>query len=126
VEDEPLVCNVVTNILECGGYTVDCALTGAAAIAKIEDPDNDYALAILDFFLPDTTGVELLDAVYEHQPDIAVLMMSGFAQESDELSAVYELRLPFIQKPFSARKFIESVTDTIQKGPRGRNVNACQ
>jgi DNA-binding NtrC family response regulator len=113
VEDDSLVHNVITKILISGGFGVISAMTGTEAIAEIENPDRQFRLAILDIFLPDMMGYDLLDCLNTHRPDTAILMMSGFNLETEELSIVRELELPFIRKPFSVKDFLDAVADTL-------------
>jgi CheY-like chemotaxis protein len=77
VDDDPNILDTARDILEEAGYTVYAEGTGAAALAKLKSTPAD--LALFDFNLPDTGGLDLAVAAKKMCPKMAVFLMTGEA-----------------------------------------------
>jgi len=98
VDDEPSVRDVLSRFLVERGYEVDAAADGQEALAMIRADMPDIVL--LDLKMPRLGGIELLQLLREEGVDVAVITISGHA---DEDTARESLRLgaaDFINKPF--------------------------
>ena len=98
VDDEPSVRDVLSRFLVERGYLVDAAADGHEALAMIRADMPDIVL--LDLKMPRLGGIELLQLLREEGVDVAVITISGHA---DEDTARESLRLgaaDFINKPF--------------------------
>lgn len=117
VEDEPVVRQIVTELLEQQGYTVITAVNGEDALRFIEQEDRlpTIDLLLTDIVMPRLTGTALADKVKSRYPQINIVFMSGYADESLSKQDTLESGTAFIQKPFTlevlARK-IRQVLDT--------------
>ena len=112
VDDDPDICWALERVL--GGLGAQCirALDGRTALeaARLNRP----AMALLDAKLPDIDGLELARILRQADPDILVLVISGyFYQDDPAIQAALEQRLihGFIEKPFSHAEVIETVND---------------
>lgn len=84
VEDDHLLNNTLCYNLSMAGYTVDAAMTKAAAASFYEV--QGYDLIVLDVNLPDGNGFDLCKELKERHPDTAVIFLTANDMESDMLT----------------------------------------
>jgi len=105
VDDEPVILDVATELLEEIGCTVHATDDGYKALEMIEQfPDID--LAIIDRIMPKMDGFTLLKKIKELKPEVVVVFASGFVQESDQVEFKNHGALTFIQKPYKLEDLI--------------------
>jgi PAS domain S-box-containing protein len=101
VEDEPEVRKVIGTFLEALGVKFTVAPDGERALAWLK-ADGDVDLLLTDVALgPGLRGTDLARLAKEHDPDLAVLLMSGFAAELLEAEGEQALPWEFLRKPCS-------------------------
>jgi signal transduction histidine kinase len=99
VEDEPEVRKVIGNFLTLLGIQFSSAADGEQALAWLES-DGDVDLLLSDIALgPGMRGTELARRAQQRDPDLAVLLMSGFAPELIEADADQPLPWELLRKP---------------------------
>jgi DNA-binding response OmpR family regulator len=101
VEDQPLVTDVLKEILEAE-YRVSCAKTAAEAFAFLRTSHVD--LALVDSVLPDAPGGNV--AEFAEKSGVAVIAMSGNPQE---IAGFDNCEAPHLQKPFGAASLLSTV-----------------
>src|SRR6266699_7086204 len=75
VDDDALVCETVTMILQIDGHLVDSASSGAQALALFQP--GKFDLIITDFFMPAMTGEKLAAAITTRSPSQPVVMLTA-------------------------------------------------
>jgi len=115
VDDEDLVRWSLRQELERAGYVVDEAATASAAVeaATRELPD----LMLLDYRLPDRTGVEVLREIKQTLPRIPVVMLTAHASIDGAVEALREGAYDYLTKPFEIDDVLRAVrraTETSQ------------
>ena len=99
VEDEPEVRKVIGTFLGALGVQFTSAVDGEQALAWLES-DGDVDLLLTDIALgPGMRGTELARQAQQRDPDLAVLLMSGFAPELLEADAAQPLPWELLRKP---------------------------
>jgi DNA-binding response OmpR family regulator len=95
VEDDPAVCEVITDCLqEWAGTTVDCALNGMMGAQKLQQ--GHFDLVLIDGALPKVSGFRLAEiAANENTP---VLLLSGHPDYNEKF---HSFGYPYLAKPFS-------------------------
>ena len=79
VDDEPLVCETVTMLLQGDGHLVESTNDVNEALALFEP--GKFDLVITDFFMPIMMGDQLAQAIKAQDPDQRVLMLSAFPEK---------------------------------------------
>jgi len=102
VDDEEYVANVAQVALRRRGYEVIVARTGQAALEHVRANPGKIALALLDLRMPDKDGVDLLPVLQAIDPELKVILSSGYF-EADIRNRVDE-EVAFLQKPYTAQK----------------------
>jgi len=99
VDDEASVCKSIANALQTEGYVVDTAPGGEEALAK--ESRTKYAVALVDLVMPDIGGIELLEKIKERNPNITVIMVTGYPSIKTAVQAVRSGAFDYIPKPFT-------------------------
>ncbi len=112
VDDEESVRDFTHNALEHLGYQVDQADCGNEAIEMYKA--QPYDLVILDLMMPKMNGQQTLAALRQVDPQIRVLISSGYSSDN-ELASVQELGIHgFIKKPFKITALCDQVAECLQ------------
>jgi two-component system cell cycle sensor histidine kinase/response regulator CckA len=116
VEDEDLVSDVTKRILERGGYTVLTATNGKEALGLYLKKRDMISLVILDFIMPEMGGKECLEQLRKIDPNVRILVTSGYyrtgmAQEVIECGAA-----AFIRKPYDWKRMLAVVREILDSG----------
>ena len=112
-EDDPLVRQQITEILEDLGYTVTGAQDGEAALAKID------ALGALDLLVSDVvmpgamTGPMLASAVQEKRPGLPVLFISGYTGTALMVGGRMPAGVQLLSKPFDRATLARKIRDVL-------------
>jgi CheY-like chemotaxis protein len=79
VDDDRDFAEMLGEVLELHGHSVEVAFTGEQAVARFRD--RNYDVAIMDVRLPGRNGAESLSAIRETKPLARVIMMTGYSME---------------------------------------------
>ena len=91
--------------------TIEWATTGAQGIQKATE--DDYDLILLDYALPDMTGLEVLLQLAEKRPDTPVILVSGFGSEYVAARGLQVGAIGYVNK--DAPHFREELAMTLQR-----------
>ena len=113
IDDEIMILYVTRDILEESGYTVRITLSGKKGIemAKLRMPD----LVILDLKMPEMDGGHVLRQLIDIDPNVKILMSSGYVEEEQRNEILDMGASGFIHKPFKAddlRKHVRYILNT--------------
>jgi len=103
VDDEQAIRSSVQDLLQDEGYKVETAASGEEAMARF-GPDSPPPVdaVLLDIWLPNMDGIEVLKAVKQIHPALPVIMLSGHANIETAVTATKSGAYHFIEKPFSS------------------------
>ena len=112
IDDEKDIRTALSGILEDEGYQVLNAESGVEGIdcARHELPD----LILLDIWMPGMDGLETLEKLKEHLPQVTVIMISGHGTIETAVRATKLGAFDFIEKPLSLEKILISVANALQ------------
>lgn len=111
VDDEIAICQALKGILCDEGFFVITATTAKDALIKIDEEMPD--LVLLDIWLPDTDGLEVLRGIKEQYPQMPVIMISGHANIETAVKAVKLGAYDFIEKPLSWENTIPPINNAL-------------
>jgi two-component system cell cycle sensor histidine kinase/response regulator CckA len=124
VDDDEEIITVGRKILASLGYTVLVASGGQAAVDLFLERSNDVDLVILDYVMPGMGGREVFDALKHIQPDVKVLLSSGYSSTDQVAALIARGCKGFIQKPYDTVKMsriIRTILDAEQVDAAGQN-----
>jgi CheY-like chemotaxis protein len=113
VEDETEIGDLAAEMLTDEGYRVIIARDGFEALKIYQQIGKQIGLVILDFFLPVMDGDAVFDELRLLNPNAAVVLSSGFAEQSKLGNMLAQGLRGFIPKPYSREKLLEQVRSTL-------------
>jgi CheY-like chemotaxis protein len=118
VDDEDIIIDVGREILESLGYSVVTALSGESAIDLYKrDPDID--LVILDMIMPEMGGGEVFDQLRQINPEVKVILSSGYSLNGQAIDIMERGCSGFIQKPFSVEQISIKIREVLESANHG-------
>jgi len=109
IDDEKMILDVGVELLEELGYTVKSAMSGQEAIDVLKKERGKIDLIIMDMIMPGMGGGETFDRLKEIDPDIKVLLSSGYSINGQATKILRRGCDGFIQKPFNMNQLAEKV-----------------
>ena len=98
VDDEPLLIRALERILRPAGHRLLCAGSRAEMASLLEDPDLDVVL--LDLFLGEESGLDVLEHVRSQRPEVEVIVMTGHASIESAVGCMRRGAFDYLAKPF--------------------------
>jgi len=115
VEDEAAVRELAKQILTMAGYTVLVASNGVEALGLCHERKGPLHLVLTDVIMPEMSGKELADRLVALRPDLRVLFMSGYPDESIFHHGVVQPGIHFIGKPFSPSDLTHAIRQMLDQ-----------
>jgi signal transduction histidine kinase len=111
VDDEPIICQLCARALN--SFNVIQAGDGRQALKVLEKNDVDIILS--DVMMPNLSGLDLLRTVKVQQPDLAVILMTGYTDKDLILQALKAGADDFISKPINLLQLRTTVDKVLDK-----------
>lgn len=113
VDDEEMIIEVGQEILEEMGYQVFLARNGKEAVNVYQENKDKIDMVILDMIMPDMGGGEAYDRIKEIEPEVKVLLSSGYSIEGQASEIMARGCNGFIQKPFSVKQLSHTIRQVL-------------
>jgi len=115
VEDEELLIGMVHFLLEAKGYKVFLAHDGIEAVALYKAHSHEIDLVLSDMGLPGMSGTEVLKKIRQINPEVKVMLSSGFIDPDIKLELFEAGAKGFIQKPYSPDEILRKLREVLDK-----------
>ena len=115
VEDEELLLNLLTSLLERKGYTVLAAADGLTAVDLFNNRPNEIHLVLMDVGLPHMSGWESLKSMRRIDPTVKVILASGYLESDVQERSLQEGADAFLAKPYVPEKVHSMVRRVLDK-----------
>jgi two-component system cell cycle sensor histidine kinase/response regulator CckA len=115
VDDEQMVLDVGAKMLESLGYGVLEARGGREAVEVYRENKEGIDLVILDMVMPQMGGGEVYDRMKEINPQVKVLLSSGYSIEGQASEILKRGCDGFIQKPFGIEELDAKMREVLKK-----------
>jgi PAS domain S-box-containing protein len=102
VDDESAIIKVASGILTACGYNVLSRQRGEDAVALYREMRNEISAVLLDMSMPGMSGLDIFRELIVINPQVKVLLSSGFAEDERVTAARSSGVRGFIQKPYTA------------------------
>ncbi len=114
VDDEPSILSALRRLFRPHGYRVLLADSGAAALEMLAQEKVDLVLS--DMRMPGMDGAQLLQAVRERWPDVARLLLTGYADIGSTIAAINHGEIQrYIAKPWDDNEVLMAVRDALER-----------
>jgi len=115
VDDEAMILEVGQEMLEMLGYTVIQAKGGEKALTLYKKHKDVVELVILDMVMPGMGGGETYDQLKEINPEVRVLLSSGYSIDGQAKEILERGCDGFIQKPFNMKQLSQKIREILDK-----------
>ena len=112
VDDEAALLQSLADFLREHGTHVDTTMDGQKAIEALKN--HPYTLLVTDIRLPGVSGMDLLRHVKTHHPDIAVVLITGYASTETAIEALRLGAYDYIEKPFQMLELLQTVVNALE------------
>jgi len=114
VEDEASVRQAARQFLTRSGYNVLEAIDGEDALRASREYGGPIQLIITDVVMPRLGGPQLAERLADERPDMKVLFVSGYAENTILQHGKIDVRTRFLQKPFSLKTLARKVREVLE------------
>jgi CheY-like chemotaxis protein len=115
-EDEASVRSLVLRALELDGHQVVEAADGAEALESLNRAEGAFDLLLSDIKMPVMDGIALALAAARDYPKLAILLMTGYADQRERAHGLEGLVHGVIAKPFTVAEIRFAVAAALVKG----------
>jgi signal transduction histidine kinase/ActR/RegA family two-component response regulator len=117
VDDEPMLAEVIQEILAGLGYRVDVETSPVEALQVLQKQaaEDAFDLVITDMTMPHLTGADLLRELRSRRLNVPVILCTGFSDQVDAERAAELGMQGFLMKPVVARMLAELVREVLDK-----------
>ncbi|MEW6349338.1 MAG: response regulator [Thermodesulfobacteriota bacterium] len=113
VDDDELIRQLGSRILQRGGYAVIEASNGKEALDVYRSRGKEISLVVLDLIMPEMGGVECLQELLKIGLDVKVVIASGFSAEKHTRDLLHSGAKGFVNKPFNMKDVLETVRNVL-------------
>lgn len=115
VDDELSLLKLLQIYLTRAGHHVVCFATATEAIGHLDQDETPFDIAVLDHWLPDMSGIDLLNGVLYRRPSTLILLASGSLVDVESLHLAHPERVTFLRKPYLPRMLVEAINTLLQR-----------
>jgi DNA-binding response OmpR family regulator len=113
IDDDAWLTQSLGESLSAAGYVVDKALSAKEADSLLAN--STYELIILDWEMPEVSGIDFLVAIRRRGIETAVLMLTGRDSIDDKTSGLDEGADDYLTKPFNTKEFLSRVRALLRR-----------
>ena len=117
IEDEEKMARMLARVLREEGYVVETAGDGRAGLSRALD--DSFDLLIVDWMLPERSGVQIVRGLRAAEVSTPVLMLTARGQVEDRVEGLDAGADDYLPKPFALPEFLARVRALTRRGPRG-------
>ena len=102
VDDDATLTTTLQEFLQQQGHSVTVALSASEALA-LQETNPNLEIALLDLIMPVTGGLELMEQLHRRNPDLAVIIMTGYGTIETAVEAIKRGAEDYLVKPFDCQ-----------------------
>jgi two-component system cell cycle sensor histidine kinase/response regulator CckA len=116
VDDDDRIREVGRQMIEMGGYQVITARTGEEALETYSSRREEISVVILDLIMPGMGGKRCLEALLGIDPNVRVLVASGYSENGLTAGEKDKAARGFVNKPYDAKGILVAIRKVLDKG----------
>ena len=121
IDDEPIILEVLGQLLTSEGYEVESSSSGEEALQKYES--RTFDLVLLDLMMPGMSGLDVLRALQRIQPEALVIIITAYASVESAIEAMKIGAFDYVQKPFKHEELLLTIARALShKSLRDENL----
>lgn len=116
VDDELSILSTLKDVLEDEGFKTETAASAEAAMETLQKSSmNSFQGALVDIWMEEIDGIELLDWIKDRYPKLPVIMMSGHGTIETAVKATKKGAYDFIEKPISLEELLLTLNHALKE-----------
>jgi two-component system response regulator PilR (NtrC family) len=112
IDDEPIIHDVLGQLLSAEGYQVEISASGDEALPKFVEQQFD--LTLLDLLMPGMDGLEVLKQIKKIEPEAMVIIITAYGSVESALRAIKMGAYDYIQKPFKNDELLMTIARALE------------
>lgn len=116
VDDELTLLQLMQKYVTRLGYQVEVCSRAREALARYAQDPGAFAVVVVDLFLPDLPGEDLVCELYRVHAGVRVLICSGYPFHPTKFSRELQAQIGFLQKPFLPKMLGEAIEKLLSHG----------
>ncbi|MCP2620089.1 sigma-54 dependent transcriptional regulator [Candidatus Aminicenantes bacterium AC-334-K16] len=112
VDDEPIIHEVLTDLLSPEGYQLEISSSGEEALEKHQSQSFD--LILLDLLMPGLNGLDVLKEIIKIDPLAVVIIITAYGSIESAIEAMKNGAFDYIQKPFKHEELLLAIKRGVQ------------
>ena len=112
-EDDDAIRKLVVRALSEDGHDLTVAANGASALDALSRHNSEFDLLLADVKMPMPDGIALALAAGRHHPDVAIVLMTGYADQRERAHDLDALVHDVVAKPFSIEQIKGAVREAL-------------
>ena len=112
IDDEPIIHDVLSQLLTSEGYDIEISSSGEEALEKFEV--RTFDLVLLDLLMPGMNGIEILKAAKKIDPQALIIILTAYASVESAIEAMKIGAFDYIQKPFKHEELLLTIARALE------------
>jgi two-component system response regulator PilR (NtrC family) len=113
IDDEPVIHDVLGQLLTSEGYEVEISASGEEALEKF--PSHSFDVILLDLLMPGMDGIEVLRRIKKVDPLAAVIIITAYGSVESAIAAMKIGALDYVQKPFKHDDLLLAIEKALER-----------
>jgi DNA-binding NtrC family response regulator len=113
IDDEPVIHDILSQLLTSEGYEVDLSTSGEEALEKYSS--QVYDLTLLDLLMPGLDGIEVLKSIKKIDPQAVIIIITAYASVESAINAMKMGAYDYIQKPFKHAELLLTIQRALER-----------
>jgi two-component system, NtrC family, response regulator PilR len=113
IDDEPVIHDVLTQLLTAEGYEVESSSSGEEGLEKFSPQSADVVL--LDLLMPGMDGIEVLRRIKKIDPAATVIIVTAYGSVESAIDAMKIGALDYLQKPFKHDDLLLTIERAVER-----------
>jgi DNA-binding NtrC family response regulator len=112
IDDEPIIHEVLSQLLTSEGYEVELSSSGEEALEKYDS--ETYDVILLDLLMPGLDGIEVLKSIKKIDPRAVIIIITAYASVESAIAAMKLGAYDYVQKPFKHEELLLTIKRALE------------
>ncbi len=114
VDDDPVQCRLLEEVIKKFGYDTKTVSSGAQALSLLSDEKSNISIILLDLVMPDMDGIQMLEQLNPNQMNIPVIVQTAHGSIDAAINAMRAGACDFVIKPVSPERLEVSMRNALK------------
>lgn len=115
VEDDEIVRTMAARVLRDRGYEVSAVASAGEARDAFQEQNGEFDLIFCDIVLSDASGLDLAEGLRSANPDLKVLLTSGYTERQSQVAGLGNRDFPLLEKPYALFDLLTAIREALSQ-----------